>query len=380
MGRKKKYSQKILSIISNSVNGIRVKDIKPKVSCCEATLHNYLKHFKEDGIIIKSIDNRYYLKEKESEINLIPKHIIGFRDYMCLFTLNALVNLSKEEKINLSNLVETIKFFEKNSEIFGLMNFDTALIDSIEIKYQGKKPFYISDFTQSRFIKKIQLLIYDFITVPEIFLNISSFSDFSFKFTITFGKDLEERFSRDLNFSELKDTLSKTLKIKDNPYISQLKDLGKFHYIQRNEREYYIKEQISRIKEKLYSYEFLEDKKIDFFNTFKEYYRNFLNKWSMFDKDNIHNLRRNLNSLTQVFLKYIESTFVRYSSQGLDKIYFSQELDKIYSEIDNLIKRFNENVENSLIQKIGDIKEKAIKEKRIDGALKEIFKIGLRLK
>lgn len=364
MGKQKQYYREILEIISNSINGIKPKDILKQTSCCKATLFNNLKRLRKDKEIIKR-KNEYYKIDNENRILLTPKYVIGFRDYQSPLTLEILTYYLKKKGLDLSSFCKNIdkKVLENFLEEFpNLQLFDSMLSDSIEIYYQGKKQFHLTDNTQNKIIAKIQKIIYDFILTPEVFLNIDSLSDLEIKFTFSFGKNMDKKLNKNefFNFSEFKEKITNTfLGNVNNLYLSffkniarldpinYLKEIGRSQFAKRNQREFAIKEQLSLIKNKISSYDIFKDQKISFYNILKEHYRVILRKYTFLEREDNEIIRKNLRILTQKFLKYIGSI-----SKGPK---FEKEADRFLDELKNYITNFNDSKEETIFKNLKKI-------------------------
>lgn len=384
MGKQKQYYQEILEIISNSINGIKPKDILKQTSCCEATLFNNLKRLRKDKKIVKR-ENEYYKIDNENKILLTPKYVIGFRDYQSPLTLEILTYYLKKEGLDLSSFCKNIdkKVIENFIEEFpNLQFFDSILSDSIEIYYQGKKQFHLTDNSQNKIITQIQKIIYDFILTPETFLNIDSLSDLECTFTFSFGKNMDKKLNKNeyFNFSEFKDKITNIfLGNVDNLYLSffkniarldpinYLKEIGRSQFAKRNQREFDIKEQLSLIKNKIFSYDFSNDQKISFYDLFKEHYRIILKNYIFLETEDNEIIRKNLRILTQKFLKYIGSI-----SKGPK---FEKEADQFLNELKQHIINFNDNKEGAISKNL----KKILIQKDLDDFIKNL-KLRLILK
>ena len=384
MEKPKQYYQEILEIISNSINGIKPKDILRQTSCCKATLFNNLKRLRKDKKIVKR-ENEYYKIDNENKILLTPKYVIGFRDYQSPLTLEILTYYLKKEGLDLSSFCKNIdkKVIENFMEEFpNLQIFDSILSDSIKIYYQGKKQFHLTDNSQNKIITKIQKIIYDFILTPETFLNIDSLSDLECTFTFSFGKNMDKKLNKNeyFNFSEFKDKITNIfLGNVNNLYLSffkniakldpinYLKEIGRSQFAKRNQREFDIKEQLSLIENKVFSYDFSNDQKISFYNIFKEHYRIILKNYMFLETEDNEIIRKNLRILTQKFLKYIGSI-----SKGPK---FEKEADQFLDELKNHIINFNDNKEGEISKNL----KKILIQKDLDDFIKNL-KLKLILK
>jgi len=218
--------------------------------------------------------------------------------------------LFEKEKSSIYNEEEQWRIAKKYSQkLHNLVSLDILLTDSIKIHYQGKKPYYISNKLHSIIIKQIKQIIRNFILSPEVFLNINSISDLDFTFTFSFGKNLDQEISKykDFNFSDFKEIISNILFGTDRDNLYFLKNIAKLQNIERNEKNFYVKEELSKIEDKIDSYDTFDDdykgRKKDILKT---QYKILLENYPLLEMDNLEKVKKDLQIATQKYLKGID--------------------------------------------------------------------------
>ncbi|MBA7492894.1 hypothetical protein ES702_03447 [subsurface metagenome] len=310
MGRKSKYRKDISDIISQYPNGVKADKIIDKMLCSRPTVYYNLSKLIEEKII-EERNNKYYsiIQENKQYIEL-PYSIKNFEDSDPLITMEVYKILFEKEKSSIYNEEEQWRIAKKYSQkLHNLVSLDILLTDSIKIHYQGKKPYYISNKLHSIIIKQIKQIIRNFILSPEVFLNINSISDLDFTFTFSFGKNLDQEISKykDFNFSDFKEIISNILFGTDRDNLYFLKNIAKLQNIERNEKNFYVKEELSKIEDKIDSYDTFDDdykgRKKDILKT---QYKILLENYPLLEMDNLEKVKKDLQIATQKYLKGID--------------------------------------------------------------------------
>ena len=309
----------------------------------------------------------------KNKINLIDhRQIFGFKDYLPIL-YNKIDDFIKKKKemiipeLDEENKKNMLEEYEKLENY--IKYFETGLINSIQISYEGEKPFYLADIPRTTVIHNIQKLIINFIFAPEIFSNLNSLSDFNFTFKISFGNDLDKKIScyEDFNFLEFKEKIIdnfwifyepfKFLELYDLPLRTRIikqfvrfsGNLGKVKYIERNEKEYYIKKQLKSIKNKIYSYPFSLKNKNYLYYSIKEIYRSILRYLKYLDLEKMESYKLVLTNLTKIFLNHLEII-----KQQINNDTITYKLSKeFWNDIETFSNKFKKDHDSNLKKKYG---------------------------
>lgn len=335
MGRKSKYRNDISEIVSQYPNGVKADNIINKMLCSRPTVYYNLSKLIENGEVYEK-NNKYFLKHNKNEKHIDSlQHILNLKNYKFLIIDKIIETILRNKGIDISLTEIPDKFIKPfNDGYSDLVFLDILLQDSIKISYQGEKPFHITNTLQKEFIAKIKELINKFILSPEIFLNINSFSELNFTFTISFGKDLDKRVSeyKHFNFSRLKEKLSEDLFGIDESKLYVLKNIAKLQNNERDEKISLIKEQLSIIENEVDSYDFLNDENKEARKDLLKYqYKTLLGNYTFLEKDNIEEVKKHLQIITQKYLKGMKAEKKIFKSDK-DSEKRREKLNKLYQK------------------------------------------------